>query len=59
MQLMRDNPNLLDDSANVPTLNIVVGGSIFDHEIICLLDGKLARWSSASCVPQKIGKNKG
>ena len=31
-------------------LNDVIGGSNPGHEIISLLDEKLAKWSSASCV---------
>lgn len=37
--------------------NGVVGGLIPDCKIVSLLDGKLTKWSSASCVPppQKKG----
>ena len=52
---VRGDPKLLDDSGEVPKLNGVAGGSILGREIVSLLDGKLARWSSASCVP-KISK---
>ena len=34
----------------VPKPNGVVGGSIPSRETVSLLDGKLARWSSASRV---------
>jgi hypothetical protein len=33
-----------------PNLKEEVGSSIHDYEISSLPDGKLARWSSASCV---------
>ena len=47
---VRDDPNPPDNSGEVPKLNGVVGGSISDCEIVSLLDGKLATWSSASYV---------
>jgi hypothetical protein len=39
----------------VPKPNGMVGSSIPDHEIVSLLDEKLAKWPSASCtcVPKK------
>ena len=49
--LVRDDPKLPDDSGKVPKPNGVVGDSIPDYEIVSLFDGKLARWSSAYCVP--------
>ena len=39
------------DSGKVTKPNEVVGGSKPDREIDSLLDEKLTRWSSASCVP--------
>ena len=45
---------ILDDSGEVPKPNGVVGGSISNHEIISLLDGKLAKWSNDSCVPNQF-----
>ena len=50
---VRDDLKLPDDSGEVPKLNGVVGGSIPNREIVSLLGGKLARWSSASCVTKK------
>jgi hypothetical protein len=50
--MVRYDPKLLDDSEEVPKPNGVVGGSIPGHEIVSLLDGKLVKWSSASCVPK-------
>lgn len=50
------HPKLSDDSGKVPKLDGAVGGSILGYEIISLLDGKLASWSSASCVPKKTKK---
>ena len=47
---VRDDPKLLDDCGKVPKLNKLVGGSIPGYEIVSLFDGKLARWSNASCV---------
>ena len=41
--LVRNDRKLVDDSEEVPKPNKVVGGSIHDHEIVSLLDGKLAR----------------
>jgi hypothetical protein len=38
LTLVRDEPKLVDDSGALPKLNIVVGGSIPDHEIVPLLD---------------------
>ena len=40
-----NDPKLPDDSGEVPKLNGMVGGSKPGHEIVSLLDGKLARWS--------------
>ena len=51
--VVRDDPKLLDDNGKVLKANEVVGGSIPGCEIISLLDGKLGRWSSVSCVPNK------
>jgi hypothetical protein len=51
--MVRDNPKLLEDSGEVPKPKGRVGGSIPGCEIISLLDGKLTRWSSTSCVPKK------
>ena len=48
--MVRDDPKLPDNSGKVPNPNKVVGGSIPNREIVSLLDGKLARWSSASCI---------
>jgi hypothetical protein len=38
------------DSGEVPEPKGLVGGSNPNREIVYLLDGKLARWSSVSCV---------
>ena len=43
--VVSNDPKLPDDSGEVPKLNGVVRGSIPGHEIVSLLDGKLARWS--------------
>jgi hypothetical protein len=51
--VVRDEPKLPDDSGEVPKPNRVVDGSIPGYEIVSLLDGKLTRWSSASCVPKR------
>ena len=51
-----DDHELSDDSGEVPKQNGVGGGSTPDCEIVSLLDGKLARWSSASCVPKRKKK---
>ena len=55
--VVRDDPKLPDDSGEVPKPNRMVDGSIPGYEIFSLLDGKLTRWSSASCVPKgtKLG----
>ena len=37
MTLVRDDPKLLDDSAEAPKLNGVVGGSILSCGIVSLL----------------------
>ena len=53
------DPKLPDNSERYPNqTNWLV--SILGYEIASLLDGKLARWSSTSCVPkeQKSNKNK-
>ena len=46
-------PKLPDNSREVPNPDGVVGGSILGRGIISRLDGKLVKWSSASCVPKK------
>jgi hypothetical protein len=51
--VVRDDLKLPDDSGKVPKLNGEVGDSIPGCEIVFLLDGKLARWSSASCIPKR------
>jgi hypothetical protein len=48
---VRDDPNLPDDSGEVPKPNRVVGGLIPNCEIVFLLDRKPTRWSSTFCVP--------
>ena len=45
--MVQDDPKQSDVSGKVTQ---VVGGLIPGHKIISLLDGKLARWSNASCV---------
>ena len=54
MSLVCYHPKLPYDSGEVPKPNEVVGGSIPGREIVSLLDGKLARWSSASNVPKTM-----
>ena len=54
---VRHDPKLLDDSGMVPNLNGVACGSIHGCETVSILDGKLAMWSSASCVPKKRKAN--
>jgi hypothetical protein len=56
--MVQDDPKLSDDSGEGLKSNKVVGGSIPGHEIVSLLDEKLARWSSASCVPKRKKKRK-
>jgi hypothetical protein len=56
--LVRDDPKLLDDSGEVSKSNRVVVGLILGREIVSLFDGKLPRWSSASCVSRKRRKKK-
>ena len=46
------------DSGEIPESNGLVGGSNPNCEIISLLDGKLARSSSVSCIPRKEKKRK-
>jgi hypothetical protein len=57
---IRDDPELPDDNGKAPKPNGMVGSSIPDHEIVSLLDEKLAKWPSASCtcVPKKEKKKK-
>ena len=57
-RLVGVNPKLLDDSGEVPKPDGVVGGLIPGHEIVSLLDGKLVKWSSGSCVQNKKRKKK-
>ena len=51
--MVRNDPKLPDDSDELPKPNEAVGGSVPDCGIVSLLDGKLARWSSTSCIPKK------
>jgi hypothetical protein len=50
--MVRDNPKILDDGGDRDTQNLKegVGDLIPTCEISSLLDGKLARWSTASCA---------
>ena len=48
-----DDPKLPYDNGELPKLYEVVGSLIPSRDIVSLLDGKLARWSSASCIPKK------
>jgi hypothetical protein len=41
-----------------PKLNKVVGSLISTRGIVSILDGKSAKWSSASCVPKEKEKEK-
>ena len=41
--LVQDDLKLLDNNRKIPKPNGVVGGSIPNHEIVSLLDGKLAK----------------
>ena len=41
--VVRDDPKLLDDSGTVPKTNKMVGGSIPDHEIVCILNKKTSQ----------------
>jgi hypothetical protein len=43
----------MDDSGEDPEPNGVVSSSIPGCEFVSLIDGNLARWLSASCVPKK------
>lgn len=56
--MFRDDPKLSDDIGKIPKPNREVSSSIPDSEIISLLNGKLARWSSGSCVPNKRRNHK-
>ena len=51
--VVRDILKLPDDNGKIPKLNRLVDSSIPVYEIVSLLDGKLAGWSSVSCVPTK------
>lgn len=51
--MVQDDAKLLVDSGDVPKLNGLVGGSNPGRETVFLLDGKLAKWSSALCVSKK------
>ena len=55
---IRIGDKLPDESGEVPKPNRVIDGSILGHGIVSLLDGKLARWSSASCVPKRKRKKR-
>jgi hypothetical protein len=56
--MVQDDLKLLEDSGEVPKSNGVVGGSIPGREIDSLLDGELARWSSAFYVQKRMKKEK-
>ena len=47
---VQDDLKLVDDGGEIPNLKEEVGGSSPDYEISSLHDGKLARWSTASCA---------
>lgn len=49
--MVRDDPKLLNDSGEVSRLNGVVGSLIPNHEIVSLLDRKLARWKAKKLDP--------
>ena len=51
--MVQDDPKLLDDNGKLPKPNRAVGGLIPGHEIVSILDRKLARWSIISSVPKK------
>ena len=50
---VQDHPKLSDDSEEMPKPNGMIGISIpnYEIEIVSLLDIKLTKWSSTSCVP--------
>ena len=48
--MVRDDLKLPDDGGDIPNLKEEVGGSNPSCEISSLLDGKLTRWSTASCA---------
>jgi hypothetical protein len=51
-KVVQHDPKLPYDSGEISKPNRVVGGSIHDCEIVSLLDGRVARSSSTSCVPK-------
>ena len=55
---IQEDPKLRNDSGEAPKLNGVVGGLILGCKIVSLLDRKLPRWSSVSCVPKILKMNK-
>ena len=57
MGVVRDDTKMLDGSGKVAELNGVNGGSIPGCEIVSLLDGNLAWWSSASCSKNNDNNN--
>jgi hypothetical protein len=48
--IIRDNLKLSDVVERYPNLKEEVGALNPDYEILSILDGKLVRWSSASCA---------
>ena len=47
------NYQMIVETGEAPKPNGVVSSSIPGHEIVSLLDGKVARWSNASIVSRK------
>lgn len=51
-RLVRDDYKLPDDSREEPNPVGLVSSSIFGHELVYILDGKLVKWASASSFPK-------
>jgi hypothetical protein len=51
--VVRDDPELPDDSGEEPNMINLVSSSIFGCELVYILDGKLVKWANTSYVPKE------
>jgi hypothetical protein len=52
-RVVRDDPELPDDSGEEPNMINLVSSSIFGCELVYILDGKLVKWANTSYVPKE------
>jgi hypothetical protein len=54
--VVRDDPELPDDSGEEPNMINLVSSSIFGWELVYILDGKLVKLANTSYVPKENRK---